>query len=244
MYTERVEHYRTVGSTNAIALERARSGETGGLWIQADVQEGGRGRLGRTWVSEPGNLFCSAILQPEVDPRQWGVLPLVVAVAVHDAVSAVLPPLQRSALQIKWPNDLLFAGAKVCGMLLEGLHEPGAKAVIVGIGINCQSAPPPGVALYPSSSLAAAGFVVDPQHLFGHVRRCLRQRTEQWEREGFDPIRSSWLVRAAGLGSSITARLPHIQHQGVFSGLDPAGYLLLDLADGSQMRISAGDVFL
>jgi BirA family biotin operon repressor/biotin-[acetyl-CoA-carboxylase] ligase len=101
-----------VASTNLECMERARSGDEGRLWITAVRQTGGRARRGRSWVSEPGNLYSSLLL---IDPAPWAALaslPLAVTVAVEDAVSSALPAEAAQTLRIKWPNDLLIGGER------------------------------------------------------------------------------------------------------------------------------------
>src|SRR5882672_7909582 len=106
-------------STNTEALALARAGERGPLWVTAARQSAGRGRRGRTWVSEAGNLFASLLLADPAPPEHWPELSLVAALAIHDAVAEIAPPL-RAQLAIKWPNDVLLARKKFAGILVEG----------------------------------------------------------------------------------------------------------------------------
>src|SRR6478609_987371 len=122
-------------STNAEALSLAANGERGPLWVTAGRQSGGKGRRGRTWVSEPGNLFASLLLTDPAPPEHWPELALVAALAIHDVVSEVAQGL-RPQLSIKWPNDVLIGGKKFAGVLIEGQGE---EHVVVGVGINCIS---------------------------------------------------------------------------------------------------------
>src|SRR5262249_32383687 len=106
-----------VGSTNAEAFARARAGERGPLWITARRQTAGRGRRGRGWVSERGNLYASLLLTDPAPPQRAAELSLVAALALHDALAEranVLGP----RLKLKWPNDLLCDGAKLAGILV------------------------------------------------------------------------------------------------------------------------------
>src|SRR5262245_63256097 len=124
--------HEVLGSTNAEALSLARRGERGPLWVTAVRQSAGRGRRGRAWVSEPGNLHASLLLTAPVPAGHWPELSFVAALAVHDAVAAVAGPIEP-LLAIKWPNDLLLAGAKFAGILLEG-ESGGTGALVVGVG--------------------------------------------------------------------------------------------------------------
>jgi BirA family biotin operon repressor/biotin-[acetyl-CoA-carboxylase] ligase len=108
-----------LGSTNAEALRLARQGERGPLWITANRQTAGRGRRERSWISEPGNLYASLLLTAPSPAEHWPELSFVAALAIHDAIVEVAAEL-KSRLAIKWPNDLLLAGAKFAGILIEG----------------------------------------------------------------------------------------------------------------------------
>lgn len=230
-----------VGSTNALALDKAREGEAAGLWIVAGRQTAGRGRQGRAWASEPGNLFASLLLRNPAEPARLGELPLVVALAVHDAVADVLPPTARGALEIKWPNDVMLSGAKISGILIEGAAMREGRAVVVGCGINCASHPDG--TPYPATNLSAAGHPTEPLALFERLAARLASRLAEWQDGPFATIRDAWLARARGIGKAITVRLPDRTVTGRFEGLDPGGRLVLRGEGGTTEVISAGDVF-
>ncbi|MCM5551799.1 biotin--[acetyl-CoA-carboxylase] ligase [Pleomorphomonas sp. NRK KF1] len=233
-------HLDAVGSTNAEAFERARQGAASGLWVVARRQTAGRGRRGRIWTSEPGNLYSSLMLRDPIAEARLGELPLVVALAVHDAVAAALPPFARADLAIKWPNDVLYAGAKICGILIEASSTPEGRVVVAGIGINCNHHPD--VTLYSATDLAAAGYPTEPEALFALLAAAMARRLAEWQAGEFASLREAWLDRARGIGEAITVRLPTREIAGVFSGLDAEGRLLLR-HDGGLEAISAGDVF-
>ena len=189
-------------STNAEALALAARGERGPLWVTAGRQTGGRGRRGRTWVSEPGNLFASLLLTDTALPEHWPELAFVAALAIHDAVAEAAPAL-RSQLFIKWPNDLLLNGRKFSGILIEGEGGggEGGGAVVVGIGVNCVSHPAD--VDYPATDLAAAGAAVTDEALFTVLTAKMLGRVAQWNAgEHFSTIRADWLARAAGRGGA------------------------------------------
>jgi BirA family biotin operon repressor/biotin-[acetyl-CoA-carboxylase] ligase len=228
----------TVGSTNAEALVRARAGERGPLWITARTQTAGRGRRGRTWVSEAGNLYASLLLTDPAPPERAAQLSFVAALATHDAIAACVPAL-ASRLAFKWPNDILLDRAKAAGILIEA---EGARplTVAVGIGVNCRHHPE--ATEFPATDLAAAGAGVATEPLFTALSGAMVERLRQWE-ESFAGIRAAWLARAGGLGAELTARLGARELTGRFEALDEAGRLLLRLPDGSLEPIAAGEVF-
>lgn len=237
----RRRHFDTVGSTNADAFDAARSGDPGRLWTTGSVQTGGRGRRGRTWVSERGNLYASLLL---IDPgarERLGDLPMVCAVALADAVEAATGAF--GLVKLKWPNDLLVGEAKISGILLESeMLGDGRTAVVCGFGVNCAHHPDP--VLYRATDLSELGFQITPDHLFDRLAAAVERRLELWAGgTGFGAIRRAWLERAAGLGSTITVRLSDTTYEGVFRDIDEDGRLVLDHEGEGEIRISAGDVF-
>jgi BirA family transcriptional regulator, biotin operon repressor / biotin---[acetyl-CoA-carboxylase] ligase len=231
----------TVGSTNAEALARARAGEAGPLWIVAARQTAGRGRHGRTWVSEPGNLYASLLLTDASPPACAPELSFVTALALHDALAELAPGL-APRLAFKWPNDLMIDRAKIAGILVEG--ETGARgfAVAIGIGVNC--ARHPADASYASTDLGALGFDLAPAAVFRSLSATFARRLRQWDRgAGFAAVRGDWLARAGGIGEPIRVRTAHDQLDGIFAALDPTGRLVLTVPDGTTHVIGAGEVF-
>lgn len=233
-----------IDSTNAEGLRLARSGERGPLWIVAKVQNAGRGRRGRTWVSEPGNLYASLLLTDAGPPERMADLCFVAALSVHDAIcEAVRTALPDAAadlsrrLTLKWPNDLLLDGAKLAGILIEGE----GPATVIGIGVNCASHPPQ--AAYPTTDMAAAGLSVAPQDVLAALSASVLHRLRQWDGgAGFADIRLDWLRRAGGLGAPIAVALPGGTRSGHFETLDARGGLILRLDDGTHQTITTGDV--
>ena len=225
-----------IGSTNTEALGLARMGERGLLWVTARAQSAGRGRRGRTWISDPGNLYASLLLGDPSPPERAAELSFVAAVAVHDAVAECAISL-ASRLTLKWPNDVLIDGKKIAGILIEGE----GSAVAVGIGVNC--AHHPNETAYAASDLAAEGAPVPVEVLFLRLSATMMRRFKQWDRSaGFEAIRRDWLARAAGLGGTIRIALPDGERSGRFETVDARGRLVLRLPDGTIETITAGDV--
>lgn len=241
--TEGVRHIALdeVGSTNEEALLRARGGERGPLWITARTQTAGRGRRGRSWVSEPGNLYATLLLADPCVPARAAELSFVAALAVHDAVVAVAPAL-RPRLLLKWPNDVLIGGRKGAGILVEGEGGPGGFVTALGIGVNC--ARHPSDAAFPATDLAAEGVVLPPDQLFPLLAGNMARRLAQWQRgDGFAAIRADWLDRTCVVGEQVRVRLPDRVVAGTFSGVDDAGRLLLQSESGTREMIAAGEIF-
>jgi BirA family transcriptional regulator, biotin operon repressor / biotin---[acetyl-CoA-carboxylase] ligase len=261
----RLDALATVGSTNAEAGARARRGESGPLWITAQAQTAGRGRLGRSWNSPPGNLYASLLLRDPSPFERAPELAFVAALALRDAIIAEAPVL-AAALAFKWPNDLLLAGDKCAGILIEGeVDRNKSVTVVVGIGVNCAHHPPvapklpPDVeaipmrpagpfgeqaVLFPATNLRAHGADVGPEQVFTRLSATMCKRLAEWDRgRGFSKILGDWLSAARGLGEEICVRQGDGEKAGRFVGLDQAGRLVLELPSGVIEKISAGDVF-
>lgn len=235
----RVRRVQRCGSTNDLALEALRAGERD-LWIVADEQTGGRGRLGRAWTPRPGNLYASLALVDPAAPAQAPQIGFVAALAAHDAAAAITGASARFGL--KWPNDLLFDRRKVAGVLIEGTTLPGgALAVAVGVGVNVVDHPAD--TRIPAAALAEARAGVDAAATFAALAAAMATRLAQWRDEGFSAIRREWLARALGLDERITVARGADTLEGVFVGLDGEGRLRLQGDDGLSV-VDAGDVFL
>ena len=223
-------------------MQRALDGDAGGLWITAERQLQGRGRRGRAWVSEAGNLYASLLLIDPAPMERIGTLPLVAALAVYNALRPLFAAVPQ-ALAIKWPNDILVDGAKVNGILLESTTLPdGRMAVVIGCGINCVHHPENPI--YPATDLKACGFDVTPQRLFPVLASSFATEIARWDRgQGFAAIREDWLRAARGLGGPIRINLSDRVLEGRFADLDSRGYLLLEDPSGTLTPVSAGDLF-
>ncbi len=233
----------TVGSTNDEARLLAGKGAGDGTLIRARRQTAGRGRLGRNWVSEVGNLYVSMILKPGCGVGQAGLVGFVAANAVADAIAEVLP--DTVPVGCKWPNDVLAAGRKVSGMLLETEMNAigGLDWLIVGVGINVDSHPED--THFPATSLKACGADGDlsAETVLEAFCRNFRAGYAEWSRNGFDPVRRAWLARAVGRGTDIRAHTATSTLEGVFEDMDAGGALILRGTDGTLTKVSAGDVY-
>lgn len=237
----RVEILESVGSTNEEALARARAGERGPLWIAARQQTSGRGRRGRAWVSEPGNLYASLLLTDPAPADRAAELSFVAALAVHDGIVIVAPAL-GPRLGLKWPNDVLLDGAKVAGILVEGESSAIQFVAVVGIGVNCTSHPVD--TAYPATDLVSAGAVTSFEGLSAALMVTLMERLRQWDRgAGFKSIRADWLDRATGIGSDIRIATAQREIVGRFESLDSSGRLVLKRHDGERELVAAGEIF-
>lgn len=234
----RLAAHDTLGSTNDEALRLLRAGMPEFTLVWARTQARGRGRDGRVWASPPGNLYASLLLRPRGAPLQAAQLGFVAALAIGEALGARVPEVT-----LKWPNDVLQAGRKIAGILLEtdGVSAEGIAGLVVGFGVNV--AHHPAEARLPATSLHAAGDLgARVEEVLEAIADRLAVWHTTWVREGFAPVRAAWLVRAHGLGAAIEVRLPRETLAGRFRDIDARGVLMLETAAGLRM-VTAGDVF-
>jgi BirA family transcriptional regulator, biotin operon repressor / biotin---[acetyl-CoA-carboxylase] ligase len=250
----RLEAHDKVGSTNAMALERARDGDPGRLWIVSKQQESGRGRRGRAWATPPGNLAATLLLITGGDLRTAATLGFVAGLALADALNAVVPNGRfsiapdggggagRNRFELKWPNDVLAEGAKLAGILLESATLGSDRcAIAVGIGVNVVAHPDD--VPYPATSLKALGAACDAETLFLALSDAWNENARVWnEGRGLAEIRRRWLSRAAGLGSQVAVRVDGNVVRGVFETIDEDCRFVIRDDRGDMLKIAAGDV--
>ncbi|MEM7043988.1 MAG: biotin--[acetyl-CoA-carboxylase] ligase [Pseudomonadota bacterium] len=236
-----LHHVETVGSTNDEAAKLADAGASSGTIVLADRQTTGRGRLGRRWHSEPGNLHASVLLRPDCSLKDAAQLSLLAGVALADVLIAECPA--ESVVRLKWPNDILIDGAKVAGILLESAGDKMGHLthVILGVGVNLVWAPAD--VGYAVTSLEAKGFSGRPPAAWlADYAAALTSWLDRWQRDGFAEVRRTWVARSYGLGGSIRLRLDREDVDGRFVDLTEAGALLIERADGTRRELLAGDV--
>ena len=210
------------------------------MWFCARTQSAGVGRRGRSWTSEPGNLFATLLLTTYRPAGEAAQLSFVAARAVCDMVRSLVPP---DRVRVKWPNDVMIGDAKASGILVESGRRPdGALWVAVGIGVNLAHAPTdterPATAL--ASEIAEPP---KPEDAMTILAAAFDDWMGVWEQGGFSAIADAWTIRAYGLGEPCIARLALETVAGIAEGLDADGALRLRLPDASVRRITAGDVF-
>ncbi|TVR98311.1 MAG: biotin--[acetyl-CoA-carboxylase] ligase [Rhodospirillales bacterium] len=233
-----------VDSTSAEAARRAAAGAPAGTFVVAGEQIAGRGRRGRTWQSPPGNFYGSLLLRPGCRPADAAQLGFVAGVALAETLEDVLP--SPAGVQCKWPNDLLVAGRKAAGILLDAATTGAGRLdwVIVGLGVNLRWCPPDRDGQFPATTVRAetGGGDLDPPGFLARLAPTLVAWLRRWEREGFSPIRTAWLERAYCLDEAVRVVLGDNETlNGSFTGINGSGAMIL-ACDGGIRVISAGDV--
>lgn len=231
-----VRHYTTLDSTNVEARRLFEAGEPCPLWVLADEQTAGKGRLDRHWASARGNCYATLLL-PVAELKTVPHIGFVVALAVHTTISQCAP---QNTVQLKWPNDVLVEGAKISGILSEVL-SPFPVTLAVGCGINIAHAPT-GLP-YPAACLAALGCNASRDEVFGSYRTSLARWLDIWDMgAGFATIRKEWAKRAIGIGEHVVMYSGAEKVQGRFEGLTDEGAVILKPLNAAPRVFHAGDL--
>jgi BirA family biotin operon repressor/biotin-[acetyl-CoA-carboxylase] ligase len=251
----RLEAFDTIGSTNAVAIERALKGDPGKLWVASRKQEAGRGRRGRSWATPEGNLAATLLMIGRFEASLAATLGFVAGLALSDALEALVPDAglatgvdaggnaaSRARFELKWPNDVLAHGAKLSGILLESARVADDRlAVTIGVGVNVVAYPEN--MPYPATSLRALGSDCDAETLFFALSDAWVDNHAAWaEGRGLDGIRQRWLARAAGLGSEVAVKVDGNVIRGTFETIDEDCRFVIRDRQGGVVRIAAGDV--
>lgn len=236
--------FTEISSTNAEGLARLARGEIMPVWLVADIQTAGRGRRGRPWTSELGNLFATLVLPNPAPLANLAQLCFVAGLAARDAVLAAAPQLPAESLKLKWPNDLLLNGGKLAGILVEGGTDAGGRpAAVIGFGVNCLHHPDD--LPYKATSLEEAGAPTAPDRLLEALDLAMAVRLNQWHAgAGFAEIRSDWMRHALGMGDQVSVKIGEREVVGRFENIDARGAMMLRRRDGIAEIITAGDVSL
>jgi BirA family transcriptional regulator, biotin operon repressor / biotin---[acetyl-CoA-carboxylase] ligase len=249
----RLAQYETITSTSTEALAWASLGDPGRLWVVAKEQTAGHGRRGRPWQTPAGNLAATLLMVEHKRQPNAATLGFVAGLALEKAIRLTSPSVgvklgldgasnSAGRLALKWPNDVLFDGAKVAGILLEAVTvSDNQHSLVIGIGVNVRHAPQ-GVS-YPTTSLFEQGSEMGPEELFTALAEAWVEQEAVWNNgRGFSAIRDLWLERAAGLGAPIAVKSGEDIFRGTFETIDDEGRLIVRALDGSSRAISAGDV--
>jgi len=231
-----VVYLERCGSTQDAARELAERGVAEGAVVVAEVQEAGRGRLGRSWHSAAGGIYATVVLRPP--PRALRALSLAASVAV----ARVLGLLGLDA-KVKWPNDVQVSGRKVCGVLVEAAAEPeGAVYALVGIGLNVNNELPPELA---GAAATLRGLLGKPVPRLPLLLKLLEELDDVYARvrEGrWSEVLREWRGRSSTLGRIVRVETPEGAFTGLAVDVSEDGALLVRLESGELREFHAGDV--
>ncbi len=223
--------YDVLGSTNDEAQKYCSVSSQRNI-IRAKIQTSGRGRRGRQWISESGNLFFSLVFEFEI--KNIGALVLISALSLAQTIEKFN---SKADIKLKWPNDVLLNNKKVSGILLEKAKE---NYIIVGIGVNIVSAPQNNELIYQATSLKQNAINCTADDFLHNFITQFDKNLEQIERK--TQLKDEWLKRAAGINKKITVKQETAEETGIFYGIDENMCLLLK-KDDKIKKILVGDVF-
>jgi BirA family biotin operon repressor/biotin-[acetyl-CoA-carboxylase] ligase len=242
LFQPTILRYDSLPSTNTEAAGQAVRGAAEGLCVVAREQTRGRGRQERVWVSPPdAGLYFSIVLRPRFRPEAWPLLTLAAALAVRDALAEAC----RLETDIKWPNDILAGGRKLCGILAETVETATGRACVLGIGINLsERAYPADVRAHATSVEAATGARVDLEAVLAAlVRRLARRYAELHAPGGESAVVLDWSACSTyATGKRVRVHAATEIFDGTTRGLEPDGALRVETAAGEFKLVRAGDV--
>ncbi len=238
--------YKCLNSTNTTALNLAAAGAPTGMVVAADSQSAGRGRLGRKWQSPPGlGLYFSIITRPRLDLKDLTKITLAAGLALRTAI------LAASALEteLKWPNDILWQGKKMAGILTEcGAQSTKGRAAIIGIGLNINSEPddfPMETGRRMVSMRTAANRFYDRGLMLTAVVEAMEREVKRLENGDFAAILRDWRRWDASRGKRLTwLRADGMPVCGISLGPDENGVLRIKDTAGLIHQVISGDLRL
>lgn len=238
------EYYPVVESTNILAREAGENGKPNGFAVFTDKQTGGKGRLGRPWVSPAGNgIWFSLMLRPQMAPAVAPQITLATAVGVAEALRKM-----GFSAGIKWPNDILLDNRKLCGILTEmSADMDKIDYVVVGIGINVLNREFPTEIKDIATSLKIAadnnGLECPARNMVAaEILNSLEQAYELLYREGFAPIRKKWLEYNVTVGQRVKVTTVTDESFGLAKSINEEGYLIIVDENGKESTVVYGDV--
>lgn len=237
-----IHYYKEIGSTNDEAFRLGSAGAPHGTALIAEGQSAGKGRMQRIWHSPPGvNVYTSVILRPSFELARAPQLSLAAGVAVAETLEACCP----GRIALKWPNDALIGGKKVCGILSQMKMKASAiDFVVLGIGINVNLTReqfPPDIREVATSIAVETGRKTDLDSLINRLYENLTKWYSTLVSRGFEPVRQTWLGLAPMIGQTVSIRFGEEEVSGTAEGIDDDGSLILKTKTNSILRASAGD---
>lgn len=239
-----VYFFACTDSTNIQAKKLAEQGAVHGSVVVAEAQTAGRGRHGRVWDSPAGkNLYFTLLLRPEFAPDKASMLTLVMALAVLKGMEKAIG--KPGEIGIKWPNDLIINGKKICGILTEmTLAHSSIESVIIGVGINLEKQEfAPELADKATSIEAEWGIAPCKENLLAEIMSAFEEYYETFIQTcDLRELQEEYNACLVNCGREVCVLDPKGEFRGIARGINSVGELLVELADGVITPIYAGEV--
>ena len=242
-----VYYYDTIGSTNIKAKQMGEEGSSHGTLIVADMQTDGRGRRGRAWESPAGtNIYYTLLLRPDMTTAQAPMLTLVMALAVIKGMQDTIPE-HAQEIGIKWPNDIVIQGKKVCGILTEmslSVEQGSIQYVVIGVGINVKPQKFPEELEDKATSLCEAfDREISRTELLTNICTAFEDYYALFEKAGdLSVLRQTYDALLVNRDREVCVLDPAGEYRGMARGIDEKGRLLVELADKTVTPVYAGEV--
>ena len=233
--------YRTIDSTNTEAKRCSMQGAVHGTVFVADEQTGGKGRLGRKWISPPGTgLWFTLLLRPDCSPAEAANMTLISGLAVCRAIRN----LYGLDARIKWPNDIVLGSKKLSGMLLEmSTEENQVDYVLAGIGVNANTGSFPEEIAYKATSLQlACGHDIRRAELLAAILNEFEPLLELHRDHQVSRIMQDYRELCVSIGRQVSAQRPDGLLTGTATDITPAGELVIRTPEGKDEVIFTGEV--
>ncbi len=237
-----VTFYESLDSTNIRAKLDAEKGAPQGALVVADMQTAGRGRRGRSWNSPAGtNVYFTLILKPDFEPGRASMLTLVMAMAVAEGIE------QTCGVEalIKWPNDIVVGGKKVCGMLTElSVQQEYIQYVVIGAGVNVgRQEFAPEIAATAACLEEECGREIPRAGLVANIMKSFEGCYEEFLKTlDFSAMKNAYNKRLVNCDRQVCVLDPGGEFTGISRGINDRGELLVELPDGSVTTVYAGEV--
>jgi len=248
-FGKKIECFDSIDSTNKYILELARKGAPEGQVVVSDYQSGGKGRLGKEWISPPGkNLLFSVLLKPQAEIEQVQKITLAAANVIAEAVETFLEKngMNKPDIKLKWPNDLLIRKRKVSGILIESIlngKEITALAAGCGINVNLDSSEFPDSVRSTAVSLKEeTKQEISREDFLAHFLNLFEEFYTKWERTDYAGVVDTWKSRCSSIGSQVKIKLYDKEIESYFEDISERGYLLYRTAENDIQELVSGEV--
>lgn len=237
--------YQSIGSTNTEAKRMADEGCGEGTLLVADRQTAGKGRRGRSWESPAGqNVYYTLVLKPDINPDRAPMLTLIMALAVAEGMAAICPE-KKDMIKIKWPNDVVISGKKVCGILTEmSVEQDYIQHIVIGVGINVKKQTyDESIADRAISMDEALGITTSRSKLIGYIMESFEKHYNDFlKSDSLKTLKDDYETLLVNKDREVRVLDPKGEYNGIALGINDEGELLVKCESGEVVNVYAGEV--